>query len=148
MSLKSSEANKYSWNISAVLIFPFCFASYWQAYFQRSSDQHCVCGCYSEDNSWFSRIELLRYLLVALIGMMLEKKNRFSSSWIYFCLRSDCKTLHLRMWRLFFRLICKTFCVIIVRINHEFIWPMKFWSRIESCLFQRPNSDINFIFAI
>ena len=42
-----------------------------------------------------------------------------------FCLRSGCKILYLQLWRSFFRQIFRTFCVVVVWINHKFIWSMR-----------------------
>ena len=44
---------------------------------------------------------------------------------VCFCLWSVCKIFHIQLWRLFFKLIFRNFCVVVVRIHHKFIWSMR-----------------------
>ena len=49
--------------------------------------------------------------------------NRFSPLRFCLCLWSGCKNLQL--WRLFFKQIFRTFCVVVVWIDHKFSWSMR-----------------------
>ena len=185
MSLKSSEINNYSWNISAVLISPFSSSSCCQACFPTIVRPiKYLWKLTLKIFLFFSRIELLRLLLVVLFesveedGLLSSKSrtqkrerriswfniiplsfiqrndarwiiNRLTSLWFCFCLWSGCNNLHLQLWRLFFRQIFRTFCVIVVWMNHKFIWSMRNSDPGLSVVFtQRPNSDFNSVFTI
>ena len=72
--------------------------------------------------------------------------NKFSPLRFCFCLWSGCKILQL--WRLFFRPIFRTFCVV-VWIKHILIWSMRNSDpRLRVVLTQRPDSNFNSMFAI
>ena len=73
--------------------------------------------------------------------------NRFSPLRFCFCFWSGCKNLQL--WRLFFRQIFETFCVVVVWINHKFIWSMRNSDPgLRIVLTQRPDSNFNSVFTI
>ena len=75
--------------------------------------------------------------------------RRFPSLWFCFRLWSVCKILHIQLQRLFFRLIFRNFCVVVVRIHHKFIWSMRNSDPGVSVIFtQRPNSNLNSMFAM
>ena len=52
--------------------------------------------------------------------------NQQVLSW-WFCLSlcSACKILHIQLQRMFFRLIFRNFCVVVVGIDHKFFWFMR-----------------------
>ena len=181
MSLKSSEINNYSWNISAVLISPFCSSSCSHACFptiirptlrlwkmilkivlnspelNRSVFFSLYCFRVSKKMDYFLRNLVRRERRISWFNInplsFIHRNdvrwiiNRFSPLRFCFCLSSGCKNLQL--WRLFFRQIFRTFCVVVVWINHKFIWSMRNSDpRMRIVLTQRPDSNFNSIFEV
>ena len=51
--------------------------------------------------------------------------QQFLSFVVCFCLGSGCHNSHTRLWRLFFRVDLQNFRVVVIWINHLFIWSMR-----------------------
>ena len=68
--------------------------------------------------------------------------NKFTSLWFCFFLWSACTILPIQLYRLFFRLIFRNFCVVPLRIHRKIIWSMRNSNPRVSVVFtQRQNSN-------
>ena len=65
-----------------------------------------------------------------------------------FCLWSACKIFRIQLWRIFFELIFRNFCVVVIRFHHNYIWSMGNSDRVSIVSAQRHNSDLNSMFTV
>ena len=148
MSLLSSEKKNYSWNISAILISPFCSSSSCcQACFPSIVWPTKSLSKLTQNMLFYSpEMEPLHSLLIVLAdeedGITFFETsyaervtlwfnvnpipcvhrndarwfiNKFTSLWFCFFLWSACTILPIQLYRLFFRLIFRNFCVVPLR---------------------------------
>ena len=75
--------------------------------------------------------------------------NKFSLSWLCFCLWSGCNNLDTCLWHLIFLWICRNFCIVLIWIDHVFDRSIGYSDpRLRIVLIHRPDSNFNSIFEV
>ena len=66
-----------------------------------------------------------------------------------FCLWSACKIFRIQLYRMFFELIFRNFCVVVIRIHQKFIWSRRNSNpRVSIVSAQRPDSNFDSMFTM
>ena len=167
MSLKSSEMYVCSWSISAILESSFhsssccrtCFPSsvrpmnrLWELNLWIFFDSpEWIVPVSSRCTVWECRRRWITFIDTSWSAFFHRNDTRwiihkFSSLWFCFCLRSACKIFHSQLYRLFFKLIFRNFCVVVLRIHHKFVcvWSMRNSDpRVNVVSVQRPSSNLD-----